>query len=374
MKSFRSALIAAGFLGIVPAFAAPVIDLNGVGFVQYGDGLSYSLPIAGIDIASTPGQIQDYVVLATGAEGGEVTTNFAGMDRAYSTPSGVSGDKFFYANPFTNRGSDGTIANNGANTWDSSLAALKSYLAGDQMAFLFNNNQLNGHDQQSLAAWGRLWVTDASGAVIGGSTVEFTNNNGKYALITEGGGGTFFGSPLSYSAPGSGPGEPDAGNFASTDFVLSGGAICVMPGPIPVPVPCGTPGSIGPINHNLGADHVAYAILFPELNGLLNALFASNLNLDNFTLHADIRLGCEGKQVVSEQRGPNTVFSYGTTSAPNWMTCGVSPDNWGNSLNNGYEQIFMVRAAQPPGQVPEPATLVLLGAALIGFAARRNRG
>lgn len=356
------------------AYAAPAINLNGLGYVQYGDGLSYSLPIAGIDFASTPGAIQDYVVLATGTNGGPATTNFVGMDNAYSTPTGVNGDTFFYANQVTNRGFQGTINNNLNNTWDTSLGALKSFLAGDQMVFMFNNNQLNGHDQQSLAAWGRMWLTDNSGNVVAGSTMEFTNRNNKYALVTEGGGGTFLGNPTGYTAPGSGAGNPIAGNFSATDFVLSGGAVCVNnSGPIPVPVKCGTPGASAPINHNLGADHVAYAILFPELNGMLNGMFSSlsDSALDQYTMHVDLRMGCAGREVVNADRGPNP-FVYGGLQA-NWMACGVSDDNWGNSLNNGYEQVFLTRAAQP-GQVPEPASLLLLSAALLGFSASRRKG
>lgn len=350
------------------------INLNNAGFVQYGDGLSYSLPIAGISFGSTPGAIQDYVVLATGSEGQQVTTNFSGMDNAYSTPSGVSGETFFYANNLTDRGSTGTIYNNGGNTWDSSLSALKTFLAGDQMVFMFNNNNLNGHDEQSLAAWGRMWLTDIGGNVVTGSTMEFTNRNSKYALVTEGGGGQFLGNPLGYTAPGSGAGNPIAGNFSNTDFVLSGGAVCVMPGTIPVPVACGTPGSIGPINHNLGADRVAYAILFPELNGMLNSMFATITDelLAEFTLHVDLRMGCGGKEVVAETaNNGKTTYSYGGAQA-NWMTCGVSDDDWGNSMNNGYEQVFLARAAQS-SVVPEPGSLMLLSGALLGLFALRRK-
>lgn len=349
------------------------VNLNNAGFVQYGDGLSYSLPIAGISFGSTPGAIKDYVVLATGTEGGGVTTNSAGMDNAYSTPSGINGETFFYANQLTNRGSTGTIKNNGVNTWDSSLSALKTFLAGDQMVFMFNNNNLNGQDLQSLAAWGRMWLTDGGGNIVTNSTMELTNRDNKYALVTEGGGGQFLGDPSSYTAPGSGAGNPIAGDFSNTDFVLSGGAVCVMPGIIPVPVPCGTPGATKAINHNLGADRVAYAILFPELNGMLNSMFStiSDDLLADFTLHVDLRMGCGGKEVVETTQGVKTAYSYGAAQA-NWMTCGVSPENWGNAMNNGYEQVFLARAAQP-GVVPEPGSLLLLSGALLGLFALRRK-
>jgi len=388
-KKFVSAaaLAASLALGNPIAIAAPVIDLNGLGFVQYGDGLSYSLPIGGISFPSTPGQISGEIVLATGASGNPVVTNFSGMDNAYETPSGVGGETFFYANPVTSNGTQGTVANNGDNTWDSSLSALKTFLGDDQLVIMFNNNQINadGRASQSLAAWARLWLTDGSGAVVGGSTFEFTNNDGRFALVSEGGGGTFLGDPTTYLAAGSGPGEPDAGTFASTDFVLAGGAICVInTGPIPIPVTCGVdPDGAGPltvadvsapINHNLGADNVAYAVVFPELNAILDGLFGNAaLNLDDFTLHADIRLGCEALDVVSRQQGQNTVFDYGTNRLANWMDCGIAPDGWNNALNNGFEQIFIVRGAQPGGgQVPEPGALFLVGAGLLALFARRS--
>jgi hypothetical protein len=147
------------------AFANPIVNLNGQNYVQYGDAQSYSLPTlintacggntAGCqyNVTSTPGAIKDLVVIATGSEGGGLTTNAAGMDDAYSTPSGVNGSTFFQTSVGTQRGVDGTIVNNGASTWDASLASLKTFLASDQMVFFFNNNQINGGNTQSLAAW-----------------------------------------------------------------------------------------------------------------------------------------------------------------------------------------------------------------------------
>ena len=63
--------------------------------ISFGDALNYSLPILGLDVNSTPGQISDCIVVATGASGQPVTTNFAGMDNAYATPSGTGGPTYF---------------------------------------------------------------------------------------------------------------------------------------------------------------------------------------------------------------------------------------------------------------------------------------
>jgi hypothetical protein len=373
---------------MVAAFSAQAatVDLTGLGFVQYGDAQSYSMPIANFQynfntntgpfaISSTPGQIQDLVVLGTGTESKPTTTNFAGQDHAYSSPSGVSGATYFFSSPTTDRGVTPTVNNNLPGTWDSSLAALKSFLGSSPMAVFFNNNQENsgGRTSQSLAAWARVWITDASGNVVKNSTFEFTNNNGAYNLVTAGGGGTFFGDVKSYTAPGSGPGNPDAVAGNSTDFVLSGGPICVATGgiiTIPVPVACGSdPALVGgttvssEINHNLGADHVAYTLIFPELDALLQSLFGSlsATDLADYTFHADVRLGC----------------SDTTLDVNPWMSCAVT-NGFGTGLNNGYEQWFIGTAITgqcPPEDplcnptVPEPASVALLGGGLLGMVA-----
>jgi hypothetical protein len=387
---------ALAFSGLASTSYAAVGDLSLIPYVSYGDGQSFSLPIAeafcganvggafaGVDcttyrVPSTPGHIQDLVVIATGAEGKQVTTNFTGMDNAYSTPSGVSGSINF--TPVSNtdgvgtsRGSQGTILNNGLTTWDSTLAALQTFLAGDNPVFFFNNNQTNSGStaDQNLAAWARLSITDGSNTLIDldlttpgiQTSLAFTNRTpitGPSSCL----GGT--GAPSPYAVVPLGGGCPSAvdpnnvfkfidagappvvGTNAATDYVLSGGQVCLNASF--VPVVCGSPTqAFGPFNHNLGADTVAYAIIFPELNAVLAALFGNGaLNLANYTFHLDLRLGCD------------------LTSDPNNPIC------TGRSLNNGFEQLFLGTLEGVTTGTPEPGTLALLGGILGIWAVSRR--
>lgn len=326
---------------------AALIDLTGQGYVTYGDFNSYSLPIAGINVPSSPGQISNLVVVATGASGNPVNTNFSGMDNAYSTPSGVSGGNFFTTGLTSDPSQESSFFGDNAATWDTSLTALEAFLVGEDMVFFFNNNNLNGANSQSLAGWAQVKVTDNNGAEIG--VFDFTNNNGSYGLVSEGGGGTFFGDPADYTSDGSGP---IIGNNTGTDYVLSGGPICIDTDTTPpTPVSCNSAlADTGPINHNLGANDAAYAIVAPELNFLLKGLFDSGSNLDQFTMSIDLRLGCDpGFGLVGDE------------------ICTGAASGFGKNINNGYEQLFIASATfeSPNTQIPEPGTLLLLGVGLL---------
>lgn len=350
-------------LGTSYSASAALVDLTGAGYVTYGDFNSYSLPIASLQngcypfnnscplyVPGTVGQISDKIVIASGVPGAGINTSLSGVERAYETPNSSSQNFFSTViNPDPNGA--GEFFGDKANTWDITLLALRNYLAGESMALFFNNNNNNGSNLQSLAAWAQFEVTDNNGNRLG--IFDFTNNGGAYDLISQGGGGQFLGDPTAYTSTGAGP---LIGNNSSTDYVLAGGPICLdtTSAAVPIPVPCDSPlKDFGPVNHNLGSNAAAYAVVAPELNALLKNLFTlDDALLANYTMHVDLRLGCDPQ--------------FG---AVNDEICTGATSGFGKNLNNGYEQLFIGTARfsddRPPVDVPVPAVLFLFGTGLL---------
>jgi len=250
------------FSGIAGAYSLPDPVGNSM---LYGDFYSYSLPILAYNydqlygggvgpgnpyyIASSPGQIADYIVVATGASGGPVNTNFAGMDDAYPTPNS-SGITTFSTGTTADPGGAGEFTGDAAATWDSTLTSFVGAV-GYSPIFYFNNNQTNSGsaEDQTLFAWGQMTLIDSAG-ILPNLYFDFTsidqNNDGR--LVD----GTAATNPYNWSSPGAANGTyPLAG-----DYALSGGQV-LFDGQL--------------FNHNLGANQAAYAIYSPELNDILQS-------------------------------------------------------------------------------------------------------
>lgn len=295
-----------------------------------GDFAVMSLPIAGVDVPSSPGKIKDGVVIYTGSGGQGVTTNLAGMDNAFPSVSGACPPNCgFSTTTTTDPGGTGQFAGD-AQSWDSTLAAFVSFLNGSSPIFFFNQNDTNnaGSDNtcpqavsaQDVCVYGLLTLVD----------LQNSANNVTFEL--EGPTTLFSG----------GPQPTDGIPTLPSEFVLAKGDVCLDA--VGNQTPCdgsGNPVVVGPINHNLGADHAAYAGFSDVLNALLATCAAEGVN---------------------------------TTNCP-WDSISIRLDL--TDINNGFEQLFILTTEQL-ALIPAPATLILLGAGLLGLGAstwrRRQRG
>jgi hypothetical protein len=339
---------------VLPSHAAPLIDLTGKGWTTYGDANVYSLPASGLEVMSGPGQISMYTKLGLGANGQQ--GNAAGMDSAFDTPNpnNVSGIRMGAGNePVPTGNWDRT------GWWDASLAAINGSvnLSTQSMVFFFANNETGSGDTTNLAAWARIEVTRISDNSLLGR-YDLTNNGGGYGTpITSGlgigaplGGGVVLGDVGAYNSTGAAP--------VLSDFLRSGNTVCVYTaGPnTGLPTSCSAADfPVASFEHNLGGDRAAYAVIFPELDALIAGLVLGG-NLADYALHVDYRLGC----------GPEGAFPT-VGQGGNLECAGVY------ALNGGDEKVFIGARTFGNQQVPEPASLLLVGLALIAAAVAARR-
>jgi hypothetical protein len=287
-----------------------------------GDFAVQSLPLSGVTVQSSPGQIKDGIVLYTGASGTGVTTNLAGMDGAFSAPSGKNKNDptFTSTKAGTDPGGTGEFAGD-VQSWDSTLAAFIGFLntQGGTPIFFFNQNQENSGDPsagcpgattaQDVCVYGMLTLVDLDDAT----------KNRVFELEA----------PTTLFSGGPQPTDDIA--TLPQELILARGAVCLDA--VGNEVACDGSQAVGPVNHNLGANEAAYAAFSTVLNGLLATCQAQGVN---------------------------------TANCP-WDSLSIRFDLGG--LNNGFEQLFILTSefVIPPPPVPVPATLLLLGSGLVGL-------
>lgn len=343
MKPVRLALV----LGVTAAFlfgglfagsaSATELTLPAPNLYQptvFGDAQVYSLELLNLiennnklsnksqfNVSSGEGQIKDLIVIGTGAKGQSSTNTALVADDAYNTPAGA-GDFFNTRNSEPTNGPAGDQTN----SWEVSIASLITYLTdpttGQQfnLVFIADSNQEGNDEGQTQFFWARLQALNATGGNVGGcfDVTTAAGDAAACAAITQlGDGNTGYPAfPASY--------VENAGDFC----------VSVATGQ-PYAPPCAA-GDFGPVSNNLGSNSAEFAVVFPLLNTIsqlqaLQALGATTLSLELRFNNTD---------------GPDTF----------WICdrCNISTIT----------------------EVPAPASLVLIGSAIMGagtLAWRRAR-
>jgi len=307
--------------------------------IQYGDALSYSLNLLGYDVRSQPGDINDCVVILTGASGNPVNQNFTGMDDAYHAPSGSGGPVYFKTGDPTSSPDPGSsfpaFLGQTATTWDATLASLRAFTGINDLIVYFNLNQENsgGATNQNLFIWAQIELVDT--AAVNPLVSKFFDFVSTPCAPFGTNGGCPGGDPTSYNSPGAY--SPSLNQMVQADGKVCLGGTGAIGSPI---VPCdGSGGAVARvINNNLGADQAAFAVFFPELQAYLNMANFGGYDM----LRVSIQYGC----------------LPGTVGAAVGQACPA-----GSIQNNGYEQMFLGTAL--PVRVPEPSTIALFGLGLL---------
>jgi len=338
-------------------------------YVQFGDAISYSLPILGLDVQSSPGQIGGCIIVTSGP-GGVLTNNGGGtvMDNAYNNEQG--GTQPYFQTGTTNSpdpGGANQFPGDTATTWDIDVQTLLAFLDGGDPVFYFNHNQVNSGAQgttpsidQDLFVWAQvsLYATGNTTTPVLTCTLQ----------SVPGGAGPGSGLDFNFGVPGGTPGTcttplVGGGTVATSNFVRASGQVCIDNTTQNV-VSCFNPdgtarSNVTVVNENLGANEVANAVLVPTLNQFL----ASHPDFAG-TMSIDLRMGCL-------ESAASDAYLAGTDQAFLANPNGNCP--LGSVTNNGYEQVFLTSTAAPV-VVPEPQTLALFALSLValGWATRRS--
>jgi hypothetical protein len=186
-KLVQSALVAAALCATGSLRADP-LDLpasNEMSTGTYNSFLVYSLdllkscsaaldprclPSNGLPVHSGPGQIADQAVVLQTADG---QTNFpdpfpdgAPADERMLTPTGNQSSTYEMGTFVDETG--GMFEGDQDNRWEIKLSLLQSYLDGNDLVFMFDNNQAQSPNAAFIFLWGQARIVDKDGNLVGG--------------------------------------------------------------------------------------------------------------------------------------------------------------------------------------------------------------
>lgn len=324
--------------------------------VVQSPGVVPTLTSPSYNVASGVGQLQDKIVIVTGNDGntasnldtcgntGTSKTPVSGCDNAYAYPSSAA---TFFRSSTTPEPSVVVTGEPLVSTWTATAAALRTFLGGNNLIFMFNLNEDNGGDAntldgQSLLVAMRVQLTNAIGTVL--NTFYVGANNAIPLGVTAAQAWTAFGAPNPDPAVSSLTVQntfPSPNGFISTDprWAYVHGAISVnaTTGAFLAMGDCVFTGlaNCKTINQNLGANQVAFAAFNQQLSDLI----------------------------------------YTNTGNAATQVAFMNVDTLTSGQSNGFEQLFIVASNVPLQVVPEPGALALAGLALAAcfMVGRRGR-
>jgi hypothetical protein len=338
------------------AASASPIDVNDPALapynLPYGDFTVWSLQFADTGtgtnsyfVASSPGQLLNDKAIVIGTGAGNTFANgtptgsstISGIDAPYATENGKQVTSFTTADP-TASPTQGQFSQDSTGTWNALVSSLNTALNGQAPVFYFNLNE-NGKDDllsgTDLLFWMRTSLVAPDGTV--GPTFylagnPFDPNNASCVGYVNCGvrDSILLGAPDPNGIyPDTAPGSPYDPDDARWTYVH--GDICVNGSTFEHYGSCvaGDPAGSKTVNQNLGANQAAFAAY--------NSTLASDL-FNPF--YSDYTLQVEW--VMADQ-------------------------------DNGYEQMFLLGSGATQILIPEPVTLSLFGAGLLGLFATRRR-